>query len=169
MPGKLPCLYPFTLAVQNRSVSQCELFRSVPELQMRWFQNRSYGSENKTVLGTILKHALCFSFNSRITEGCKYGGLERRLEDQVQSTVNVEIFAFFASETISRVKIFARGSHVIPGQRPRKCSRGVYFRGKDLNLENSENFHVYSIRRRHIVHLHDYHVNTCSRADLYMA
>ena len=59
----------------------------------------------------------------------------------IANTVNVEIFAFFASETISRVKIFARGSHVIPGQRPRKFSSGVYFRGKDLNRENSENFH----------------------------
>ena len=34
---------------------------------------------------------------------------------------------------------------MIPGQRPRKFSRGVYFRGKDLNRENSENFHVYSM------------------------
>ena len=79
-------------------------------------------------------------------------------------TVNVEIFAFFASETISggdaisRVGCnFARGDAISrvgmqfrarkprdSGQRPRKFSRGVYFHGKDLNRENSENFHVYS-------------------------
>ena len=34
---------------------------------------------------------------------------------------------------------------MIPGPRPRKFLGGVYFCGKDLNLENIENFHVYSI------------------------